>query len=357
MKIKIAYLLVILCAVLVVAMTIATAQNKRTGTSAAPELLIPVGARDLAIGGSGLASSHGVDAIFWNPGGLGRMGKTSAEAMFSSMTYIADIGVSYAAVAAAFGDFGVIGLSVKSLSFGDIPLTTEDDPENTSGRFYSPTFVTAGLSYSRSLTNAISVGTTIKVISEQIDRVSSSGFAIDFGVQYAGLVGVPGLQLGVAVKNIGPQMKFDGPGLFHNAVSTDGRRPEQKFLSQAASFELPSLVEVGLSYTAKAGDNMDLLLNGSFTNNNLYLDEYRLGGELAIGFESVKLFARGGASLVPGADKNLGAGQNIKENIFGATYGAGFSYQATGMNIAVDYAFRQVDLFDGNNVISVKLGF
>jgi len=351
MKIKPAYLLMILCVAAAVVVSSSVAQNKRVGTAAASELLIPVGARDMALGGSGIASSHGVNAIYWNPAGIARMGKTSAEAMFSSMSYIADIGVSYAAVAATFSDFGTIGLSIKSLNFGEIPLTTEDDPENSSGRFYSPTFVTAGLTYARGLTDAIAVGGTLKIISEKIERVSSSGFAFDFGVQYNGLVGIPGLLLGVTDKNIGPQMKFDGPGLFRVAVTTEGLRPEQGYKSETASFELPSVVELGLSYDASVGENMNLMLNGVFTNNNLYLDEYKLGGELAFGMESVKLFARVGGAIVPEAEKAL------NENIFGLTFGVGLDYAATGIDISIDYAYRAVELFNANNVFTVKFGF
>ncbi|MBI4428392.1 MAG: PorV/PorQ family protein [Ignavibacteriales bacterium] len=351
MKTKTSYLLMILCVAAAVVVSSSVAQNKRVGTSAASELLIPVGARDLSMGGAGLASSMGVNAIYWNPAGMARMGKSSAEAMFSSMSYIADIGVSYGAVAAQFADFGTVGLSVKSLDFGDIPLTTEDDPENASGRFYSPTFVTFGFSYARSLTDAISVGGTLKIISEQIERVSSSGFAVDFGVQYNGLVGVQGLLLGVTVKNIGPQMKYDGSGLFRLAVTTEGTRPEQRYKSETASFELPSVVEVGLAYDATVGENMNLMLNGAFTNNNLYLDEYKFGGEISMGMESVRLFGRVGGTMLPDADSDL------KENIFGITYGFGLDYAAPGIGITIDYAYRSVELFDANNVFTVKFGF
>jgi hypothetical protein len=273
----------------------------------------------------------------------------SAEGMFSNMTYIADIAVNYGAVGASFGDFGVIALSVKSLNFGDIPLTTEDDPENTSGRFFSPTFVTVGMSYSRALTDAVSAGITAKIISEQIDRVNSSGFALDFGVQYRGLVGISGLNLGVAVKNIGPQMKYDGSGLYRSARPTEGQRPEQRFKSEAASFELPSIVEIGLGYSGTMADNMLWNLTGSFTNNNLYLDEYRLGGEVGITMESLRIFGRAGLSMVPQAEE--------KENIFGSTFGFGFGYMAAGLDITLDYAYRQVEFFDANQVVSVKLGF
>ncbi len=339
---------VVLCVALAVVVESVSAQNKRIGTAAAPELLIPVGGRDLAMGGSSIATSTGLEAIHWNPAGLGRM-KHSAEGMFSNMTYIADIAVNYGAVGASFGDFGVVALSVKALNFGDIPLTTEDDPENTAGRFFSPTFVTVGMSYSRALTDAISAGITAKIISEQIDRVSSSGFALDFGVQYHGLVGVPGLNLGVTVKNIGPQMKYDGSGLYRAARPTEGQRPEQRFKSEAASFELPSVVEIGLGYSGSMGDNMMWNVNGSFTNNNLYLDEYRVGGELGITMESLRIFGRAGLGMVPQAQE--------KENIFGATFGFGFGYLAGGVDITLDYAYRQVEFFDANQVISIKLGF
>jgi hypothetical protein len=339
---------VVLCVALAVVVESVSAQNKRIGTAAAPELLIPVGGRDLAMGGSSIATSTGLEAIHWNPAGLGRM-KHSAEGMFSNMTYIADIAVNYGAVGASFGDFGVVALSVKALNFGDIPLTTEDDPENTAGRFFSPTFVTVGMSYSRALTDAISAGITAKIISEQIDRVSSSGFALDFGVQYHGLVGVPGLNLGVTVKNIGPQMKYDGSGLYRSARPTEGQRPEQRFKSEAASFELPSVVEIGLGYSGSVGDNMMWNVNGSFTNNNLYLDEYRVGGELGITMESLRIFGRAGLGMVPQAQE--------KENIFGATFGFGFGYLAGGVDITLDYAYRQVEFFDANQVISIKLGF
>jgi len=336
------------CLALVVVATSAFAQNKKIGTATATELLIPVGARDLAMGGASIATTKGVEAMYWNPAGLVRM-KHSAEGMFSSMMYIADIGVNYGGVAGSFGEFGAVGFDVKALNFGDIPLTTEDDPENMSGKFFSPAFVTVGLTYSRPLTDAVSVGATVKIVSEQIERVSASGMAFDFGVLYSGLIGVQGFNLGLAVKNIGPQMKFDGTGLYRTATSSDGRRPEQRYKTDAASFELPSIVEIGLAYEGKAGDNMLWSLNGSFTNNSLYMDEYRVGGEFGFAMESLELFGRAGLGMVPQAEE--------KENIFGATFGAGITYATTGITITLDYAYRQVEFFDANNVFSVKLGF
>lgn len=322
--------------------------SKRVGTAAATQLLIPASAKGLAMGGSNIATTKGVEAIYYNVAGLGRI-HSSAEGMFSSMTYLADIGVTQGGVAGKFGEFGVLGFTVQTMDFGDIPLTTVDDPENESGRFYSPNYVTVNLSFARPLTDAISFGMSAKLISEQIDRVSSSGFALDIGVQYNKLVGVQGLELGVVVKNIGPQMKYDGTGLYRVATSSEGERPEQRFKSEAASFELPSTVEIGLAYTGMVENSLSYSVNGAFSNNNLYLDEYKVGAELGFTLESLTLFGRAGMGFVPQAEDD--------ENIFGNSFGAGLHWNASGIEITVDYAYRSVDLFEANNVLSLILGF
>lgn len=340
--------LVVCLALLLLAGT-APAQNQRTGTSAAPELLIPVGARDMAMAGSSIATVEGVEGLYWNPAGVGRMHR-AAEGMFSTMSYIADIQVSYGAVAAKFGDFGTVGLSFKSLDFGDIPLTTVADPTGLSGAVFSPNYITLGLTYSRELTDAIAAGITVKLVSERIDRVSSSGTAFDFGLQYNGLVGARGLALGVAVKNIGGEMKFDGPGLLRTATSSEGDRPEQRYTLAAGSFELPATIEIGLSYTGNVGDNMQYGLNGVYASNNLYLDQYKLGGEYGFLYDKVKIFARGGYELVPQIE-------NKEANIWGPALGFGLVYDAGGVELTVDFAYRAAKYFDGNNTLSLKVGF
>jgi hypothetical protein len=345
------FIAVVLCVMMAVmnnSLNAQSSENKRIGTAAATELLIPVGARDLAMGGSGIAVSNGVDAIHWNPAGLARQ-SNAAEGLFSTMSYIGDINVNYGAVGINFSGFGVVALSIKSLDFGDIPLTTNDDPENRSGRTFAPTFITVGLTYSRAFTDAITAGGTMKLISEKIGRVSGNGFAIDFGVQYHNVGGINGLKLGVALKNIGPQMAFDGSGLLRNATSSDGRRPQQFYSLEAASFELPSSVELGVAYGRKISENLNWTVNGAFANNNLGLDGYRAGGEVAYRTSSLGFFGRAGVELSPT--------QDVDEQIFGPTVGFGLFYAARGIDLTFDFAYRQVDFFDSNNMFSLKLGF
>ncbi len=350
MKNRVIFPLLFLCVVMAVMVSSLDAQearNRRIGSAAATELLIPVGARDLAMGGASIAITEGVEAIHWNPAGLGRLA-TSAEGLFSTMSYIADINLNYGAVGVSFGGFGMVGLSVRSLGFGDIPLTTNDDPEGVAGRTFSPSFITVGLSWARAFTDAITAGGTIKVISEKMGRATGSGVALDFGVQYHGIGGIPGLNLGVALKNFGTQVSFGGTGLLRRATSSEGRRPEQHYRSEAASYELPSLVEIGLTYEYKFNDNLNLNLNSAFANNNLALDGYRIGGEVGYNMDKLQFFGRGGIELAETSD--------IDEHIFGPTLGFGFSYAAPGLNITIDYAWRQVEYFNNNSVFSFRFG-
>ena len=324
----------------------------RVGTNAAAELTIPVGARDLALGGSSIATTSGIDAIFWNPAGLARS-KYGANAMFSHMSYIADIGVEYVAVSAAFEGLGSLGISLKTLSIGNIDITTEDSPDGT-GEVMSPTMVNLGLTYSKLLTDRISVGTTFNVISEQFDKVSSNGFAFSAGVQYSGLGGVNGLSLGVAVKNIGPQMKFDGDGLLRSGNANDVLRPNSFYRVTAASYELPSTIELGLAYKVDVGEQNAVNITGLFQNNNFAGDEYKLGAEYA--FNNM-FFVRAAYGFSQSTeDKSLPV-DDKSTNIYGFTAGAGVNYEIEGATVSFNYAYRATKFFDANHIISIGIGF
>jgi opacity protein-like surface antigen len=329
--------------------------ENRVGTNAASELLIPVGARDIAMGGSSVATASGLDAIFWNPAGLAKS-KHSANAMFSHMNYIADIGIDYVAISSTFEGFGTLGFSLKSVGIGDIAVTNEDNPDGT-GQIINPTIVNLGLTYSRLLTDRISVGVTTTLISERFDRVSATGFAFTAGVQYSGLAGVDGLSVGVAVKNIGPQMKFDGDGLLRQGIVNDVLRPGSFYKVEAASFELPSTIELGLAYNYTLVDDNFLTINGVFQNNNFAADEYRVGVEYNY---ANTFFVRGGynfSEITKNQSIQASSSFDKTTHIFGFTAGAGLHYPLGSLDVSFDYAYRSVKFLDNNHVFTVGLGF
>ena len=318
----------------------------RAGTSAAPELVIPIGARYVGMGGSPVAIASGVEAIFWNPAGVDRAPR-SANAMFSYRSHIADIALDYLAVSGKF-DFGTVALSLRSLNIGDIPVTTESAPDGT-GEIFSPTFFVMGLTYSRQLTDRISIGATANIISETFAKVNSNGISFDAGVQYKGVIGIQNLDIGVALKNIGPPMQYGGSGLWVSADAVGAQRGSTYYKVEAASFELPTVVEIGAAYQLYAQDVNMLNVMGSFQNNNFAYDEYRIGAEYAY---DQQLFLRAGYLLGAASTSDQ---PDIYEKI---SLGAGINFKDVGgTDISFDYAYVPVKIFDANHVISLKIGF
>ncbi len=317
----------------------------RRGTAGATELLIPVGSTGVGMSGSILATAHGLDAIHWNPAGLSRS-NLSAQVMFSNLSYIADIGVNYLAVSANMEDLGHLGVSFKTLSFGKIEETTIDRPEGT-GITYSPTFLTVGLTYSRRMTDRIHFGTNIKMVYESITRVSATAFAFDLGLQYK--AGETGFNFGVALKNLGSEISFDGSD-FDRFVDDPNQitgYPTQPMRLRTAGFGMPTTLELGLAYKYPLMAEHLVEMSTTFINNNYSNDEYRFGVEYAY---NNLFFIRGGYAYAQGVPSEF-------ENIFGPTFGAGVRYTISGVEMSVDYAYRSTTFFSGNQWFSVMIGF
>jgi hypothetical protein len=335
---------ILVCIVLAFSQAFAGAGN-RAGTNGASELLIPVGTRDIALGGSAISASTGVEAIFWNPAGTAHM-KNSADLYFSHMSYFADIGVSYGAVSASIEGFGVLSVAIKSLAIDEIPVTTTRDPDGT-GQSFKPQYFTVGLVYGRQLSDRIAVGLTGNLISERLGDVSATGVSFDIGLVYENLASVNGLSFGIAVKNIGPQMTFDGSGLLQTASVAGQHRPATLYEVQAASFELPSSINFGVGYKHQLNDMVALQGSTAFQSNNFTDDEYRFGLEAS--YQDL-LFLRGGYNF---AQKET----EEREYLFGPTFGVGIHSALGNTEISVDYAYRSMKVFEGNHVFSVRLGF
>lgn len=332
----------------ILSMTALAGNQSRTGTAGASELLIPVGARGVALEGADLTFLSGAEAIYYNPAGLARLDH-SVEALVSHMQYIADINVEYGAVAIQAGDFGMLGVSIKSLAFGDIPVTTNQFPDGN-GQTYSPTYLTFGVSYAKPLTDRISVGLTANLVSEQIMSTSATGAAFNIGVQYNNLA-TPGLNLAVAVKNVGPQMTYSGSNLLYQATASTGFQGPGSYQAPAASFELPSSIEIGLGYQRKFDERNSALIGGTFRNNNSSDDEYSVAGEY--NFDNT-FFLRLGYIGAPQAAKDVTGGRGY---LYDYSLGAGIHYEVGGVDLKFDYAYRHVKYFDGNNVLTLRFGF
>lgn len=327
----------------VFSLTLYAGDVARKGTTGAEQLLIPVGARGIATGGAFVSNLSGLESIHYNPAGLDRLG--GAEAIFSYMNYVADVKLSYFGAAASLGDLGSIALTFKSLDFGDIPVTTAEFPDGN-GKNYSPAYITLGLTYSKVITDRISVGTNFKLINESIENTSATGLAIDFGVQYKFN---NQLSIGATLKNIGPNMRYSGAEM-QQTTEISGSFPGTKlgtFEIVSESFAIPSYFELSASYKFAFDEQNNLLLGSTFVANNALEDAMNLGIEY--GFMDM-FFLRGGYDLALGGDNS---------SIYGLTAGAGVNYSiGSGVGVSFDYAFRDVkDFPTSNHIFTVKLAF
>jgi hypothetical protein len=349
MPMKAKKVLIIMCALAIILPIIVYGGNSsKRGTAGAVELLMPVGARGMAMSGAVLSDAMGVDALYWNPAGLARgVGLSGIQAMFSHTGYIADINIEYFAIGMGVGNIGSIGFSLKSIGFGTIIQTSEDFPDGT-GATFTPNFLTMGLTYSKELTDRISIGFTGKLVSETIVRTSAQGFAFDAGVVYT--VGansiLKGLKFGITLKNIGPNMQFDGGDLERKVIPPDSDPQAEaiplKVISQ--SFDLPSTFDLGISYEIVGGDHKLVLATG-FQNSNFGDDIFRLGAEYSF---SDLIFVRVGYAPPDGS---------IDNQIQRMTFGGGIHVPFGNTNVVIDYAYTQVQVFDPYHTITFHLGF
>jgi hypothetical protein len=320
----------------------------RIGTSGAQELRIPVGAASIAVAGSATAIGNGIGNLYYNPASLAAVDE--AEAIVSYSTWIGDTKVNYGAISTKVGSAGNLAFSAKVLNIGDITVTTEDAPEGT-GEIISPTYSVFGLTYGRRMTDRVLVGITANYVSEKIAQATATGFSADLGVQYD--TGWRGLRFGFAMKNIGPNMHYGGPD-FEQRFTLPGDDPSAQphvVQLEATEFELPSYLQLGVSYDLGISERQHATVFGTFQGNNFSTDEYRLGAEYMIG-EHVAL--RGGYV----GQLALKESERQGDYLYSYNYGAGLNFKLGDRPLQFDWAGTHVgEFFDDNQQVSLRIAF
>ena len=312
----------------------------RIGTSGANQLLVPVGARGVAMSGADLVYSHGIESSYWNPAGLSRI--EGATVLASQMTMFGDVNVSYFGAGSKLGNSGAIGLTVKSIDLGEIPITTVEAMDGT-GSSFRPNMSTLSLTYANAFSDKSRFGISVKAISESIPRASASAFALDAGVQYENLNDIQGLGIALALKNIGTDMHYEGSGL--TTTASDDDNLEDFYNIEASYDKLPSTFDMAVSYKV-AGATLAV----TYTSHNFRYDDLTVGGEYQL---MDMIFVRGGMSLPQLEDES----SQTDEVLGGVNFGAGLKYNLFGTNLLVEYTYRSQKYYDGNNLISLSLGF
>lgn len=328
----------------------------RAGQAGATELLINPWARSTGWGSANSASIQGLEAMYMNVAGISFTRKT--EVLFAHTRWLVGSGTSINSfgLTQKVGEAGVLGLGIMSMGFGDIAVTTVDQPEGT-GSVFSPRYINIGLGYAKTFSNSIHGGVAVKIISESIANANAQGVAFDAGIQYVTRLGSKenplrkdNFSFGIALRNVGPPMSFSGDGFsVRGLVTSTGTSLTME--QRSAKFEMPSLLNIGITYIYRMSEAHRLSFAGTFTSNSFSKDQFR--GGLEYGFKNY--FAlRGGYVYEKGqgsADNNSTA---FTGPCAGATVEMPFGKEKNG-SFAVDYSWVATNPFQGNHSIGVRI--
>ena len=172
-------------------------------------LLVPVGARAIAVGQAVAAAQLGSEAVWWNPAGLARSEKREA-AIHHSQTFLFTGDAMTLLIPSSL--LGVAAVSINILDFGNVDRTR--GPEDPTGAILPRSIVYAA-TYGAPIGRHVNAGITYKVLQFRIDctgdcaefpPVSSSTTALDFGLQYDFGAILP-VTIGTSLRNMGLRLQ------------------------------------------------------------------------------------------------------------------------------------------------------
>lgn len=166
--------------------------SRRPIITAVPFLLISPDSRGSAMGETGVATSPDVNSVHWNNAKLAFIDKKYGFGM-SYVPWLGkivdDMSVSYLTGFYKLDNVQTIGLSMKYFDLGEIQLT---DNQGFSLGIENPKELSTAFTYSRKLTNDLSIGGTTRYIwsnltgsiSNYADAKAGNSFSVDLGLYY-----------------------------------------------------------------------------------------------------------------------------------------------------------------------------
>lgn len=337
---------------LILALLIAPGTRAQTTTVPATDKLaqtgfkflqVPVHARIAAMGDAttALENSSSV-AMFYNPANMAYL-NTSSHASFGLAQWIADISYYSASVAhrPADGRYGVFGLSVISVSYGDILGTVIADNEKGYLDYSemglsnpSPSGLAFGLGYANGLTDRIAVGANVKyarqALGASVTTTTESGaetqdynkstVVFDFGIFYR--TGFQSLNFAMSARNFSQELQY-----------------------AEENFELPLSFQVGVAMNVldfteidPSMHRFDIALSAERPRD--FAEQVKMGGEYTF-FNTLSL--RGGY-LFPTDEQ-------------GINLGAGLQLSAGELALEANYAYTRFGIFGNVNRVAVDIGF
>jgi hypothetical protein len=166
-------------------------------------LFLDANARPVGLGGAYTALATDANALLYNPAGLAQVSRH--EATFMHNAHMQGINQEYAAYASPHG----WSASLNYLRFGDVQKTTLSNPDGQGLGQTTLSDLALGAGYGLKLEDSLALGLGLKYIREVIAGLEVTGYGMDAGALYS-VPMVLGLDLGLALQNIGPTTRSRG---------------------------------------------------------------------------------------------------------------------------------------------------
>jgi len=305
------------------------------GTSVAQFLEIGVGARATGMGEAFTVIANDANAVFWNPAGLAEV-KTNN--LFTSYNqWPAGISIGGMSFAKTLGRFGTVAVSTIYLMTDDMEITTIEQPEGT-GEHFNISNYSLGLTYSRFLTDKVSVGLTTKLVHEKYLDYGYDTWSLDLGTLYR--TGFHGLRLGMSILHFAPEIQFDGNYIDWSDDKSWAAQPDPKPVS-FESYSLPINFRFGVAMDVLNTTTHKVTVASDMIHPNNNIEQYNIG--LEYGFNKM-VFVRTGYKLsAREGGISFGGGANLD---FGNRFG-----------LQVDYSYVDMGILNSINRFTASFSF
>ena len=324
------------------------AQTRKAGIDGAAFLKVGVGARQVGIGSAATSLSEDVLNMYWNPAGIA-LKEEQSQASFTYNSWIAGLKQNAFAGSMNFDGIGTLGIGFMSFGISGIPADRDyfpNDPalsaiqiDKNGSSTYDYLDMVVQLSYAHNISDQLSLGATVKVISEKIDDQHASALAFDFGSLYH--IGILNWNIGARMNNLGGDLTFYDYGSPIPLTFSIGTSMIPISFSQHTFMIALDAVKPqdGQQYYyggVEYGFNNILFLRGGWKFNYSYSGQRMLQGGIDEGT----------------SDPNRGT---IRTSLERGSLGAGVKTNVEGYWIGVDYAYTLFDKLDNVHRITLHI--
>lgn len=155
--------------------------------------------RAAALAGSFVANNDDPNVIFYNPAGIYSL--ENKPASFSYVSHLLDINSASVSYSQEVADLGRFAAGIQYVNFGN--FTEADQFGNKTGEFGAGDLALL-IGYANQLDENFNYGANVKFIYSSIASQSSTGIAVDLGLQY--LFPDDGWTVGFSALNLGSQL-------------------------------------------------------------------------------------------------------------------------------------------------------